>query len=151
MLYREDIRVRVISNLCLRLQPVTESKEFLWNAQLPQVRQQLLSCLHQLCSIKWPGEILADVDPQIFKAAHPLHEKQWLITVPIILHVHYHLFGFVHVEGQVLVFTQCHLPCIGRLVLARCFFSFIRKLLDVIVLVGGYTVMGVDIVALSGT
>ena len=41
----------------------------------PQKIQPLLSLLHQLCGVHCPGEVLADVHPQVFEGAHPLHRK----------------------------------------------------------------------------
>ncbi len=108
--------------------------------------------LNQQGGVECPGEVLADVDPQVFKAAHPLHfkisDKQWLMSSPLFPRVHYHLLCLVRVEGEVVVLTPCHKA--GHLPPVGCFISasdpsyhcgVISKLHNDVVLVGGNTVM----------
>ena len=67
--------------------------------QPPQKIQPLLCFLDQLCCVGGPCEVLSDVDPEVLKAAHPLHfkipDKQWLVRSPLLPHVHYHLLRLV--------------------------------------------------------
>ncbi|XP_023815581.1 mucin-2-like isoform X1 [Oryzias latipes] len=81
-----------------------------------------MSFLHHLCGVECPGEVLAEVDPHIFEAAHSLlfqtPDKKRLIRVPPLLpHVHYHLLCLVCVEREVVVLTPSHqtghLPPVG--------------------------------------
>lgn len=75
--------------------------------QSPQEIQPLLSFLDQLYCVGGPCEVLRDVDPEVFKAAHPLHfklpDKRWLMRCPPLPHVHYHLLRLVCVQGEVVV------------------------------------------------
>lgn len=108
--------------------------------------------LNQLGSVQCPCEVLADVDSQVFKTAHPLHfklsDKQWLVSSLLFPQVHYHLLCLVCVEGEIVVLTPCHktghlLP-VGRFVIA-CDASYhcgvISELQNGVAFVCGNTVM----------
>ena len=79
----------------------------------PQEEQQLLSFLEQLGGVSCSGEVITDVDAQEFEAAHPLHlklkDQQRLMGSPLLFHVHDHFLGLVCVEGEIVLFTPCHL------------------------------------------
>ena len=46
---------------------------------------------------------------EVLEAAHPLYfklpDEQWPMRTPFLPQVHYHLFGLVLVEGEVIVLT----------------------------------------------
>ncbi len=99
-------------------------EKLLWHARLPQKVQPLLSLLNYLGGVECPGEVLADVNPQVFKSVHPLHfklsDKQWLVSSPLFSNVHYYVLCLVRVEGEVVVLSPCHktghLPPVGRFI-----------------------------------
>lgn len=124
-----------------------------WLPQLPQEVQPLTNFLHQLCCVKCPDEVPAEVPPQKLKAAHLLHfqtlDKQQVKRVPLLPNVHYHRLCLVWVEGDVVVLTPCHqrghLPPVSGLVPAsdECYHGgVVSKLQEDVVLMTGHTVVG---------
>ncbi len=130
---------------------VEVAEDLRWHAK-PWEVQPLLCFLNQLGGVECPGEVLADVDPQVSKAVHPFYfkisDKQCLVSSSVLSHVHYSLLCLVSAEGEVVVLTPCHKT--GHLPPVCCFISasdpsyhcgVASELHNDVVLVGGNTVM----------
>ena len=82
------------------------------SAHPSQEVQKLLCLLDQCCSVHRPGEVVCDVHPQQLGTADHLHshvvDEKWSMAGLLLPEVNNDLFGFVHIQDQVIFDTPGH-------------------------------------------